>query len=447
VEQVLVIHPPGPFSTLLELNLSTSFNINIINRNSAAEGCHMLDLLSDVSLIVTATSCGDERTLDTLLHYLKQSELETKLVVLGENQAKADNILSIIEYSDITQVIKEISNFYVKDDSELLFDESEAYHSYPAKFLLEITRPPCDIYIRVNKGHDVFHYIKRLRSNEDYEVETIQRYLDHGLISFFVLQVDVEILTNEISKKLLEKLEAENKNPQKKLDIIGDSFTFATQLLRELGFKENSTKLVEGVLENIQKTLEEKKFKSKDLMDNLLNSKASIFYRVSHLTSLIGCQMLKESKWGNTDFQVKLAFAAFFHDIMLTKDSMAYCRDQESLNDQEYTKKEIEIVKNHAQKAAKLVTSYPDLPFDADTLILQHHGSLDGIGFTNKLPPSLSKLAYVFIIAEQFAFEVIKSKDDGTNRSPQDILNQIKSEYTSDKALKTIKLLSQSFVN
>ncbi len=446
VEQVLVIHPPGPYSTLLELNLSSTFDIKIINKNSAAEGCHVLDLMPQVNLIVTKVQCGEERSLDYLLHHLKTFKLNTKVVVLGDYKNKSDHILSIPEYSDVKEVVDKVGHFYSENIKSISYDEEEEFQSYPSKFLLEITTPPCDVFIRVHKGHEVYHHIKRLNINEEYEEKLIQRYLDNGLNYFFVHKEDIEILTSTISNRLLEKLEKSEDSSKKKIDIIGDSFAFATQLLRDLGFKTTSTKLVEGVLHNIQDTLETKKFKSKDVMENLLNSKASTFYKLTHLTCLIGSQMIREAKWGNTELQQKLSFAAFFNDIMLTNESMAFCRVNKDIEDQDYTKKEIEIINKHAKKAANLVLTYPDLPYEADKLILQHHGSADGLGLKDNLPPDLSPLTFVFIIAEHFSLEIIKNSKN-QKLSAKEIIKNIKKEYSANNALKAIELLNQSLEN
>jgi hypothetical protein len=447
MDQVLVIHPPGPLSTLLELNLATSFNVNIINKNSAAEACHILKLLPDVGLIITADKCGQEETIEELLTFLDQSQIDTKLVVLGTYVNQSENILTLKEYSDIDNLIDQISEFYYEVKDKSFLKEKDNFHSYPAKFLLEISTPPCDVFIRLHKGHGVYHHIKRLNKDESYNTKDIQRYIDHGLEFFFVHNDDVEVLTTEISNQLIKDMSEEKNSSKLTVDIVGDAYTFASQLLKDIGFKTASTVLVEGVLHNIEDTLLNTKFKSKDVIDDLLNSKTTMFYKLSHLTSIIGGQMITEADWGTTDLQRKLAFASFFNDITLPKESMLFCRNNEDIRSQYYSPEEVKIISRHAKDAAELIQDYPDRPQEVDNIILQHHGSIDGLNLRDDLPQNLTVITYVLMIAEQFSLEIIKNNLNNNEMSADELIRILQERNQSPRALKAIDLLIQSLEN
>src|SRR5690606_6673317 len=112
----------------------------------------------------------------------------------------------------------------------------------------------------------------------------------------------------------------------------------------------------------------------------------------------------------NQDQEDKLSFIAYFHDIALNTDEEAMIHSNQELKNSPLNRPSKLLVEKHAQVAAELVAKYPHAPMGADQLIRQHHGTLNGIGFSEHFGSNISPMAIVFIVAEEFTRIVLKNE-------------------------------------
>ncbi|MCR9206311.1 MAG: hypothetical protein NXH75_17145, partial [Halobacteriovoraceae bacterium] len=97
---------------------------------------------------------------------------------------------------------------------------------------------------------------------------------------------------------------------------------------------------------------------------------------------------------------------------------------------------------NHARLASEMVKTFPRCPMGADAIILQHHGTTNGMGFTLDYKDDISPLAKVLIIAEAFVEELIKEKNKGAIPPNIDmIIEVLRSRFTKHTYKKIINCL------
>ena len=98
---------------------------------------------------------------------------------------------------------------------------------------------------------------------------------------------------------------------------------------------------------------------------------------------------------------------------------------------------------NHALDAAQMVINYPSIPLGAEVLIKQHHGSTTGRGFVDRVSPSISPLAAVFITAEEFVKEILDRQ--GKKIDVNEIFDSLRGRLQGSQVKKALHLLASSF--
>ena len=108
----------------------------------------------------------------------------------------------------------------------------------------------------------------------------------------------------------------------------------------------------------------------------------------------------------------KLSFLCFFHDIHLSRPELLKVFSKEELENGGFSPEEEEIINNHANKIATFVQSFPHAPSGVDVLLRQHHGTLNGVGFTERYSASISPMAIAFIVVERFVSLLLELSED-----------------------------------
>lgn len=276
------------------------------------------------------------------------------------------------------------------------------YAKIPFKILKSLDQPVCDIFLEITKEGNP-HYIKLFNSFEDIDQSVVEKYLDKGVTTGVVLEEYKDQLLNSLSNKLYDKL---INSPSEQ--IIGQALDTSLSLLKEIGFNSTTTQLIDGVIENINRSLAGKQFDDLKLIKDLLTSQSSRYYKKSHMTALLGCRVIQMAEWGTHLHQEMFSFLSLMADICLDKEEMLFITSREQLDSTSLTTNEKDKVWTHARDSYHLLQEYQDKPLDVDLLILEHHGNKNGVGFNNQLSPQLHKLTLIYRICEDFTIELLK---------------------------------------
>ena len=82
------------------------------------------------------------------------------------------------------------------------------------------------------------------------------------------------------------------------------------------------------------------------------------------------------------------------------------------------------------------------IPLGVDAIIKQHHGSRSGVGFSQS-PQSISPLALVFLIADEWVTNLMISEKNNYHLSHEVLLTIVKNKYRSLSFQKIIKSLEK----
>ena len=440
--QVILIESNKIINDLISVNLTSYLGVDLIQRKNAHETIGLLAILPSVDLIITNFKVGDEQTANIINNYLMTNNLETSLVVLGQNvSSPTDNSLNITNPNGWEEVIKVSAKILGINDEILAKRANPDYISIPIKYFLNLDTVNCDVFIRIKKSLLEFQFVKRIHNGDSISKELIHRYLDQGLTTLYIPKEHLRNFAIYLSNKLVEKIESTNAGENQKIQIMGESYDIAIKDIVTLGFNSETVQLTDTIIENMINNFK-KSPEMSGLLHKVINSKTGTLYQKSHMTSIVGCEMIKNLNLGDSRDFDKIAFASFFHDIMLAdRQDLAKINSFKELETAHLNESDWDLVFNHADEASQLVKNYPQMLVGSDEIIRHHHGAINGKGFSNDIEklPDLSK---IFIIANHFVLELIRFKETGGQ--PRSVTEELYKRYPNPEATIIIKSLEKT---
>lgn len=440
--QVILIESNKTMNDLISVNLTTYLGVDLIQRKNGQDALGLLAILPSIDLIITNLKIEDEDTANLINNYLIDNQLDISLVVLGGDVKRpTDNTVIIPDSKDWEEVIQVTAKILGINDEILAKRAIPDYISIPVNYFLNLDTINCDVFIRIKKSATEFQFVKRIHNGDSISKDLIQRYQDQGLEAFFIPKEHHRNFAIYLSNRLVEKIESPHVEENQKIQIMGESYDIAIKEIVTLGFNSETVQLTDTIIENMIKNFQ-KSPEMSGLLHKVINSKTGTIYQKSHMTSVVACEMIKNLKYSDTNAFDKIAFAAFFHDILLAeREDLAKINSFEELEKARLNEEDWDLVFNHASEASQLVKNHPEAPVGADEIIRHHHGAFNGKGFSNGIEklPDLSK---IFIIAHHFVLELIRFKENGGQ--PRPVTEELFRRYPSPDAAIIIKALEKT---
>lgn len=440
--QVILIESNKTMNDLISVNLTTYLGVDLIQRKNGQDALSLLAILPSIDLIVTNLKNEDEETANLINAYLIENKLDIGLVVLGGDvKNPTDNTVSISDSKDWEEVIQITAKILGINEEVLAKRAVPDYVSIPVHYFLNLETLNCDVFIRIKKTATEFQFVKRIHNGDTVSKELIQRYQDQGLDVFYIPKEHHRNFAIFLSNRLVEKIESLQFDEGQKIQIMGESYDIAIKEIVTLGFNSETVQLTDTIIENMIKNFQ-KSPEMSGLLHKVINSKTGTIYQKCHMSSVVACEMIKNLKYNDPNAFEKIAFAAFFNDILLAeREDLAKINSFDELEKAHLNEEEWDLVFNHASEASQLIKNHPEAPLGVDEIIRHHHGAFNGKGFSNdidKLPP----LSKIFIIANHFVLELIRFKENGGQ--PRPVTEELFKRYPSPDSAIIIKALERT---
>lgn len=436
--KILLVEPSESISDLITKSLQSSFNAEVVLSKTSTEAIEYLKTGQAFSLILARNNSTEEpgQEVDTiavhLLNTIYDLSLKTPLVVIGQFEHALKKYALVSERLRIEEVNRLILKALGLKKEEFEHLKLPDYVPFSVHHFYLMNSSPCDIYIKlVKKTGD--EYVKRLNLNESFTKEDLKKYEEFGVSHFFILKDEYDLFLNSLLTQSLSNLK-KNRSLEENIEAVADSYILSSDLMLSLGISPITVALVDQTI-NMMKTQIQKSDKLGTLLKKLLDNKMSYSYRHSYLISALSYTLLPKMEWGSGDQQnnllEKICMVSYFHDIYLDDEKLIKISDQVEMKKAKLSSRELDILNNHAHRAATLVQSYPKLPQGVDMLIKQHHGASNGVGFPEVLSASISPLAIFFIVVEDFATKVLMIEETNPNLAQlmRDALIPLKEKY------------------
>lgn len=281
------------------------------------------------------------------------------------------------------------------------------------------------LYLKLGDGK----FVKVLHPDEEYGPDFLEKYQDKGQDYLYIESKDFDKFALSLYKKPLHDID-ENLAPEEK---SRRKTQFIQQMAASVGITPDIVKTADESVKEVIQEAKDKKTLSKLL--ELLEKSSS--YNSDHSTLLcyLTSAMCDELGWTTRRSKEKLGFASLFHDVSLTDPRLAVLnyRSLKALDKFPHDVKK--KYKNHPLKGSELVGEITNEYPQVDTIIAQHHERPDGSGFPygrdfNQIIP----LSCLFIVAHDFVSRAYEKNFD--LKSPQEILDDMLSEYTQGNFMK-----------
>jgi hypothetical protein len=433
----LLVENNEQLESFYSLNLLTWVGASVITKKEAKFCIKVFEDHPDIACIITKARNGLEKSAEALYEYLQQLKIKIPLIVIGKSTIEDPNVIHLSNGLDIKPLIQAAAKSLGVTAQDMVKLNVPEYFPFPINYFRVLRRSTVDVFEEMpdNKGH----YQLRLKEYEDFEADLIKNYIGQGISELYVKKNDRLKFVTNVTQELVAKIEASELNDDEQIAATEMGQKLLSQKLLRLGINEETTKLAEKQMKMM--TYNANKFpKMSRLLARLLNNKTGYLYKHLQLLTYIGHHLMDNIDWGNEDQKKKIAFVAFFHDIMLENDEQAMIHSEAELKASTLEAPAKDLINKHAQLAAEMIQKYPHAPMGTDVIIRQHHGIAHGIGFSTTYGGNLSPMTIVFILAEDLTDRIIRS---GHNLDYGKVIEQMREKFPTQRFQKIIDIMEK----
>lgn len=420
------------------LNLSTWLGLEVLAKKKAEFAINLLESPEgkDIKLIIVRAIIDKEESAKLLVDYCQKKNLQIPIIEIGPGKEVPGcfaHVPNSLQLKILIQSCARALNITAKDMSGKVVPDR---FPIPILYFKVIRRSVCPVYSQ--DIDDPQKYNLRIKANVDFQESLINEMVQEGVTYLYVDKLDRLEFVNNVTTELMTHLESTDISVDEEMTATDKGMELLAKKLTTIGVTEETIKLARKNIDVIKKNVKANPKLAK-LIDRLLNNKTSYLYKHTQILSYVGLHIVSNIDWGNEDQEEKILFIAFFHDIVLETDEQAMIKSSLELKKAQMLPAQKALVEKHAQMAAEFVIKFPHAPMGADQIIRQHHGTLNGLGFSEHYGNNVSPMSIVFIVAEEFARIILKREHGPFDR--QEMLRELKEEFPTSRFQKIIDLL------
>lgn len=438
MKQVLLIEPNTELESIYSLNLRTYVGVEVFTKKRAQFALNLdISFFQNISLIILRHKIGQENSFEIIQNFLQEKELSIPLLIIGEASTEEEKIKFVKNPLDLKSILKFsglLLNVTAQDMVKLIVPD---YFSIPINYFSHLEKSAVDIFEQNLNDENDFNL--KIRANDKFDSKIIKSYIASGVAELFVKKLDRLRFVNGVTEGALSLLSLKDLEEDDRIIQIETSQDELRNQLETMGITDEAIEIAQKTIKNLTSTVQ-KYPRLASLMRRMLINKSSYLYKHTQIITYVGQHILHHIDWGTNEQKEKFAFIALFHDITLKTDAQVMIKSERELKLSKISEEEKDLVKKHAQLSAAIVSRYPRAPMGADQIIRQHHGSLNGIGFSETFGANISPLSIIFIIAEDFTDALIEEEG---NINIERILEDMRSRYTTQRFIKLINLLEK----
>ena len=411
--KILLIESSANVRDLLSINLNMYVGVDVICRASLAEAIEVLKVVPEMDLIIARDKIEFVNVAHDLYRFLQAHPKDIPMVVMGAEHDLQHTVKTVA--ADGPTFMKEVIGASAKilGVTAQMMVQKVVPDFYPVeiKYFYHFDKAPCDVYMRINRGDGEYQYVKRIHHEEGIDDVTIDTYKKKGVREFFVESAYRLEFSKSLARSITAVLENAKSRMDERMTALATGQDLVAEDLKTVGLTTEVVSLANMSIHAMTKIVSTMPT-LRNLMSELLKSRGSYRYRHAQIITYLSCHVVNRMEWGSKEQADKLCFVAFFHDITLPNDEEAAIHSHAELKAFQASAEVEARVQKHAYEASEMIKAYPSIPLGADTLIKQHHGTKNGVGFPDTPSQGISPLAIVFIVVEEFTNRLLKSKSE-----------------------------------
>ncbi len=444
--QILLIENDQSLSSILRLNITKTLGSDVLLKDSTADAISLIELLGELRLIITRDSIGADTIAQNLSKYLVANSMNIPILVFGKEAAGCKNFVNIDSAQDWQKIINS-AGVLLGTNIQKISTEVEKFVAVDINYFLNITSTSmgCDVYIKVKKGENDFQYLKRLHSTDQFERDDIVRYIKTGLKEFYISKDHYSDFVNYVTVQLSLKLEDATLKTEDRIQLNSESYEINLDRVSAMEIDSFTMELVDESIKSMQTSLKDEKALG-SFLAQLNANKLSYAYSHSYLSCLILHTIVAQFSWNSDAIKDKITYLAYFHDISLKDEKLLKIHSDLDVRKGMLSSEETQLVLNHANLSAEILEKFSSAPFDVGAIIREHHGSKNGKGFSEGRSISISPLAMMFIVVEDFVTYFLEIPGTPTNSQLSAILDDLSEIYTKSTYAQTLDALKKIII-
>jgi hypothetical protein len=398
--QVIAFTKRIEFKTLLDIECKELTGFFPVVKDCLEELKSFLDLFPEIYLLIFDNPPGSS-DLKHFMSTLRDREGSIKNMVFIYNE-KIDLINAKTFTDDKT-------DHFMGHLKSLLGNGSipdSGYIAVPADSLIHFKTLPFDLYIKISENK----YLKRIPANEEVDEGNVVAFREKGITELHFERKYNRDFSLMLLNNMINKVEGDYSSVDAKLKALNEVFLTTKEIVQSVGLLPRVIQVCQSVMDSIAEDASKEKDKfSRHLSQISKQSNLNFQFRFVELTSFIATQMVDDMNAPAKDEQIrKVVFASFFCDFTLTSVDQLQLRRQGAIKDLWHEDKK--TVEEHALMASRIVAKYKNAPLDADVIIRQHHGSLDGVGL-HKFPGDILPLSLILMASQELALAILREPE------------------------------------
>lgn len=431
LNKTLIIENLTDIENYLSINFYTWLGSECVKVKNAKSAIDVLNSQEVINLIVTKSSCLNEKSAITISEFLKSTGREIPLIIYNDQSEHdfgelSQKFNSVLDIKPVIQASAKFLNITAQDMAKLKVSE---YFPIPMIYFNSIKLTPVEVFESLD---DIYNTCFSIGANIDPNI--IKTKISEGMNSLYVKSEDRLKFVTRLTEEISSNLDLKELSSRDQLLAVENSQNLLRKNMASLGITEETIALSKQNLKNMV-GIAKKTPSIKKLLKRLMQNKSGYLYKHTQLLMYVSDHLSKGIDWVNEDQRQKLQFISFFHDISLENDEQARIHSEEDLKRSNLSPEKRELVKKHAQLSAELITKYPKTPMGVEQIIKEHHGEKNGIGFAEHFTANLSPLTIVFVLAEDIVSSMI---DDGENFNLANKIIQMREKYSTQRFQKII---------
>jgi hypothetical protein len=449
IVKVLIVESNPRAISLLSSALRAEFNADVhVEKHAVAGSAYisenpLLDLVV-VRNINISPSNAEEQTAKAILNFIYDNELKCKVLVLGDFEAAGFEFAHIpnrFKVSDFTTTVRKTLGITLEDIKELKLGD---YIPIEIQNFYVMNKAPCDTYIKLSRSTGD-QYVKRIHAGDEFDKEGIKKYESQGVTELHIPKEQKSIFLEAQLKQYLVSITDVSKPEPVLVELRSDAFDINQTLIKNTGISEQMILMSQASVKAMVTSVAHNK-KLGSLLKNILNNKGSFAYKHSYLVSVFASACMHKMEWSEHKQLVanieRMTFAAFFHDILLVEEKHIRIKNKVELYQAKLEGREKELVLEHANKIASLVHDMKFAPRGAEQIIREHHGSRNGIGYSEVYSSNLGAMSIMFIVIEDFVSSLLDFKEN--KLSIKEIVEALDDVYPLPSYKKIVKAITES---
>jgi CheY-like chemotaxis protein len=429
---ILLISDNEVLNSIYTLNLKIYTNSDVVAVSNFEEAFEVFsEEGKHYDLVISSCFLQDEDVGIIVCNEVAQFDQVPPLLFIGERGDIPDDQFYEKFDMDIRRIIKYVGEILDITAQDMVGITQPNFYPMPIRMFFSLKISPCDAYY-LDPKNPAQEYIKIFKQDDNMWPK-IKGYLDQDVTVLYIHKDDRFSFAKDVTHQLIDdfsEITSKTDNSEK-LEKVNEGIEAVAEQIFSGEMTQEIVDLSNQCMETITDALKTAP-DLKSILRDLNSNQSGYLYSHSIMAGYVATHIIDKVDWGSQAHKDRLQYVLFFHDMYLTSVYKAHPElmyEDSLIFDDRLNDTEKEIIVSHALEAAEVVSRFPRAPMGVDTIIRQHHGTSNGLGFADVYKDDISPLAKVMIVAEAFTEELLKKLHGGEKIVIPDIIVQIKEKF------------------